>query len=33
MEKNVAGIRANSAGLSFGRVTNNLTVENPARKG
>src|SRR3954451_7520091 len=33
MEKNVAGIRANSAGLSFGRVTNNLVVEHPARKG
>src|SRR3954452_4193800 len=33
MEKNVAGIRANSAGLSFGAVTNNLQVENPARKG
>jgi hyperosmotically inducible periplasmic protein len=33
MEKNVAGIRANGAGLSFGAVTNNLQVENPARKG
>ena len=32
MEKNVAGIRANGAGLSFGQVTNNLRVENPARK-
>jgi hyperosmotically inducible protein len=32
MEKNVAGIRANSAGMSFGAVTNNLQVENPARK-
>jgi hyperosmotically inducible protein len=32
MEKNVAGIRANAAGLSFGSVTNNLKVENPARK-
>ena len=32
MEKNVAGIRANGAGLSFGSVTNNLVVENPARK-
>jgi hyperosmotically inducible protein len=34
MEKQVAGIRASSAGLSFGPVTNNLTVENPpAKKG
>lgn len=33
MERNVAGIRANGAGLSFGAVTNNLRVENPARKG
>jgi hyperosmotically inducible protein len=33
MEKNVAGIRANSAGLSFGAVTNNLRVENPKPKG
>ena len=32
MEKNVAGIRANAAGLSFGSVTNNLQVEHPARK-
>ena len=32
MEKNVAGIRASGAGLSFGSVTNNLRVENPARK-
>ena len=32
MEKNVAGIRANGAGLSFGSVTNNLLVEHPARK-
>src|ERR1051325_9934849 len=32
MEKNVAGIRANAAGLSFGSVTNNLQVEPPARK-
>ncbi|MGA2592947.1 MAG: BON domain-containing protein [Bryobacteraceae bacterium] len=30
MEKNVAGIRANGAGLSFGMVTNNLRVENPS---
>lgn len=28
MEKNVAGIRASGAGLSFGPVTNNLRVEN-----
>lgn len=32
MEKNVAGIRAGSAGLSFGQVINNLRVENPAKK-
>ena len=32
MEKNVAGIRANGAGLSFGQVTNNLRVENPSHK-
>lgn len=32
MEKNVAGIRANGAGLSFGQVTNNLRVENPSVK-
>ena len=32
MEKNVAGIRANGAGLSFGKITNNLRVENPSRK-
>jgi hyperosmotically inducible periplasmic protein len=32
MEKNVAGLRANGAGLSFGQVTNNLRVENPGRK-
>jgi hyperosmotically inducible protein len=32
MERNVAGIRANGAGLSFGQITNNLRVENPARK-
>jgi hyperosmotically inducible periplasmic protein len=30
MEKNVAGIRANGAGLSFGQVVNNLQVENPS---
>lgn len=28
MEKNIAGIRANGAGLSFGPVVNNLQVEN-----
>lgn len=32
MEKNVAGMRANAAGLSFGSVINNLQVEHPARK-
>jgi len=32
MEKNVAGIRASSAGLSFGKVVNNLRVENPSKK-
>ncbi len=32
MEKQIAGIRANSAGLSFGTVTNNLRVENPSPK-
>jgi hyperosmotically inducible periplasmic protein len=31
MEKNVAGIRANGAGLSFGQVVNNLRVETPAK--
>ena len=29
LEKNVAGIRASTAGLSFGPVQNNLRVENP----
>ena len=33
MEKNVAGIRASGAGLSFGQVTNNLQVEKPSKKG
>ena len=34
LEKQVAGIRASAAGLSFGPVTNNLTVDNPpAKKG
>ena len=32
MEKNVAGIRANGAGLSFGKVVNNLHVENRSNK-
>jgi hyperosmotically inducible protein len=32
MEKNVAGLRANAAGLSFGKVVNNLRVENPSHK-
>jgi hyperosmotically inducible protein len=32
LEKNVAGIRAASAGLSFGPVINNLAVEHPAPK-
>jgi hypothetical protein len=32
MEKNVAGIRASGAGLSFGQVINNLRVENPSPK-
>jgi len=32
MEKNVAGIRASGAGLSFGPVANNLRVENPKTK-
>lgn len=32
MEKNVAGIRASAAGLSFGPVINNLRVENPSHK-
>jgi hyperosmotically inducible protein len=32
MDKNIAGIRANGAGLSFGNVTNNLQVEHSAKK-
>ena len=32
MEKQIAGMRAGGAGLSFGPVINNLVVENPARK-
>jgi hyperosmotically inducible protein len=34
MEKQMAGMRAASAGLSFGAITNNLRVENePAKRG
>jgi hyperosmotically inducible protein len=33
LEKNVAGMRASGAGMSFGAVTNQLQVENPIRKG
>ncbi len=32
MEKQVAGMRANTAGLSMGQVTNNLRVEHPSHK-
>ncbi len=32
MEKQVAGMRASGAGLSFGSVTNNLVVERPTSK-
>ena len=32
LEKQVAGMRASAAGLSFGPVTNNLRVENPSTK-
>jgi hyperosmotically inducible protein len=32
MDKQMAGIRANSAGLSFGQVVNNLQVEQPSKK-
>ncbi len=32
MEKQIAGMRASSAGLSFGPVVNNLQVENPPKK-
>jgi hyperosmotically inducible protein len=31
-EKQVAGVRASSAGLSFGPIVNNLHVEQPAKK-
>jgi hyperosmotically inducible periplasmic protein len=32
LERQVAGMRASAAGLSFGPVTNNLTVDNPPAK-
>ena len=32
MEKQIAGMRASGAGLGFGQVVNNLTVENPRKK-
>ncbi|MBZ5620641.1 MAG: BON domain-containing protein [Acidobacteriia bacterium] len=32
MEKQIAGMRASGAGLSFGPITNNLQVEHPAVK-
>jgi hyperosmotically inducible protein len=32
MEKQIAGMQASSAGLSFGPVVNNLRVENPKPK-
>ena len=32
MDKEIAGIRASSAGLSFGPVVNNLSVDNPSPK-
>jgi hyperosmotically inducible protein len=31
-EKNLAGVRASGAGLSFGPVVNNLQVEHPSKK-
>ncbi len=33
MDKQIAGMRASTAGLSFGAVTNNLRVENPRKNG
>ncbi len=33
MEKQIAGMRASTAGLSFGALTNNLRVENPRKNG
>jgi hyperosmotically inducible protein len=32
MDKQIAGMRASGAGLSFGPVQNNLTIENPGKK-
>ena len=32
MDKQIAGMRASGAGLSFGPVVNNLTVDNPPKK-
>jgi hyperosmotically inducible protein len=32
MDKQIAGMRASSAGLSFGPVQNNLNVDNPPKK-
>jgi hyperosmotically inducible protein len=32
MEKQIAGMRASGAGLGFGAVVNNITVENPPAK-
>jgi hyperosmotically inducible protein len=32
MDKQIAGMRASSAGLGFGPVVNNLRVENPKSK-
>jgi hyperosmotically inducible protein len=32
IDKQIAGIRASGAGLSFGPVVNNLTVDNPGKK-
>jgi len=31
MDKQIAGMRASGAGLSFGPVTNNLTVDNSGK--
>lgn len=33
LQKQIAGMRASTTGLSFGPVTNNLAVENPPKKG
>lgn len=33
LEKQIAGLRADAAGLSFGPIVNNLRVENPANRG